>query len=75
MSTLRDRMSWDMPVYPDKHQVENYAHITEVPLMRIATYDGLITYEDLDPLISADGAPIAATGRGSWGQLYRAGRM
>ncbi len=74
MSTLRDRVSWAMPEYPSKRQVANYANITEVPLMRIGIYPGIITYEDTYPLIAEDGAPIAATGKGTWGQLYRVGR-
>lgn len=47
---------------------------SETPLTRIRVYPGIISYEDLQPLISADGAPIAATGKGTWGQLWAAGR-
>lgn len=74
MSVLTDRMSWRSSTYPDKREVAQYGHITQVPLMRIGIYPGVISYEDMDPLTAPDGALIAATGRGQWGQLYRAGK-
>lgn len=73
-STLLTRMSWAMPVYPDKRAVANYANLAEIPLTRIVIRPGVISYEEMDPIIASDGSPIAATGKGTWGQLYRAGR-
>jgi hypothetical protein len=45
----------------------------EVPLTRIITTNNVIGYEDLETLWTADGAPIAASSAGTWGQLYQAG--
>lgn len=53
---------------------KNYGDIKAVPLMHIRIQPGVILYEDLQPLIAADGAPVAATGKGTWGQLYAVGR-
>lgn len=74
MSTLSDRMMWQSPVYPTKRHVANFANITEAPVMRIGIFPGYISYDDLEPLYTADGAGVTATGRGTWGQLYRAGK-
>lgn len=46
----------------------------QTPLSRVRVFDGLVAYDDLHPIIAADGAPISATAPGSWGQLYAAGR-
>lgn len=46
----------------------------QTPLTRVRIYDNLIAYDDLHPIIAADGAFISATAPGSWGQLYAAGR-
>lgn len=74
MSMLRDRMIWsDANTYPDKRHVMQYNSPTEIPLIHIRIFPGVISYEEMEPLIAADGAPIAATGKGSWGQLYAAG--
>lgn len=74
MSRLMDRMMWsDNNTYPDKREVARYSTVDQVPTVHIAIYPGVITYEDTYPLIASDGAPIAATGRGTWGQLYAAG--
>jgi len=53
---------------------KNYGDIRQVPTIRIQVRPGVVMYEDLQPLIAADGAPIAATGKGTWGQLYAVGR-
>jgi hypothetical protein len=60
---------------PDLSVVGRYATPTEIPNVRIQMGNGVIAYEDLQPMITADGAPIAATAPGTWGQLYAAGRM
>lgn len=60
---------------PDLRIVGRYATPEQTPLMRISILPGTITYETLQPLIASDGAPIAATGPSSWGQLYKAGKM
>lgn len=46
----------------------------EIPLIHIEIFPGMISYEDMQALITADGAPVAATGHGQWGQLYAARR-
>jgi hypothetical protein len=38
------------------------------------TADGTVATTPADSLITADGAPVYATGRGSWGQVRAAGR-
>lgn len=48
---------------------------TQIPLIHIGIYPGVISYQELYPLVAADGAPIPATAPGAWGQLYAAGRM
>lgn len=54
---------------------KDYGPTKSQPLTRIAIYPGYITYESMTPLIASDGAPISATSEGTWGQLFRAGRM
>lgn len=45
-----------------------------VPLNVVYVYhDGTVATVPADSLITADGAPVYATGRGSWGQLRAAG--
>lgn len=75
MSVLRDRVSWAGPSYPNLRHIATYGTVEEIPLVRIGIYPGVITYEDTYPLIPPDGAPIMATGKGTWGQLYRVGRF
>lgn len=75
MSALLDRMMWsDKNVYPDLRVIATYGAPSLVPLTRIGIYPGMVTYEDMQPLITSDGAPVAATGQGTWGQLYKAGK-
>jgi len=50
-----------------------YGAMFTTPNVRIRIFPGVITYEDTYPLIAPDGAPISATGPGTWGQLYAAG--
>lgn len=59
---------------PDLSIKGRYGTPAETPLIGIQIYPGMISYEDLQPLIASDGAPIAATGQGNWGQLYAARR-
>jgi hypothetical protein len=75
VTPLRSRI-YQAPGTPPSVQVigKDYGNIKEVPTMRIQINPGVILYEDLQPLIAADGAPIAATGNGTWGQLYAVGR-
>jgi hypothetical protein len=49
--------------------------VSEIPLSQIGIYPGVASYKSDTPLITADGAPVKATGTGTWGQLYAAGRM
>ena len=48
--------------------------VAQIPLSQIGIYPGIATYKSDTPLITTDGAPVKATGPGSWGQLYAAGR-
>lgn len=74
MSTMRNRLVGVGSVEPNLRVIgENYGPVT-TPLARIQIFPGLIAYEDMQPIITADGAPVAATGPGTWGQLYAAGR-
>ena len=59
---------------PDLSIVGRYGTPEETPLVRIQVFPGVIAYDELQPLIAADGAPIAATGSQTWGQLFAAGR-
>jgi hypothetical protein len=52
---------------------KDYQDVKQIPLMRIRIFPGMLAVEDTQPLITADGAPVAATGAGTWGQLYAAG--
>lgn len=76
MTPLKSRIYQQPFLETPTHLVsgKDYGDIKEVPTQRIRIYPGVILYEDLQPLIAADGAPIAATGKGTWGQLYAIGR-
>jgi hypothetical protein len=54
---------------------KNYGSVHEIPLIRIQVHPGGAQVSDMQPLITADGAPVAATMPCTWGQLYAAGRM
>jgi len=77
MSTLKDRILWlHSPGRVDeisRPEVKDYMAVTGRPDVQIAITTGGVTMDD-NPLITADGAPIPATGRGKWGSLYAAGR-
>lgn len=83
MSTLRDRILYgQMADYEvDDRRITkantvvglNYA-VTDIPLTRIQIAPGVIMYDEMQPLITSDGAPVSATQPGSWGQLFMAGR-
>lgn len=71
MTPLKSRIYQVGQVEPQVYNIgKDYGNIKAVPTQRIRIYPGVIAYEDLQPLIAADGAPIAATGKGTWGQLY-----
>lgn len=74
MSSLSDRIASVGQVNPDLTVVGRYNTPTETPLVRIQVFPGVIAYDELQPLIAADGAPIAATATNNWSQLYAAGR-
>lgn len=76
MTPLKSRIYQQPFLEPPTQLVggKDYGNIKAVPTMRIRMFSGMIAYEDLQPLITADGAPIAATGPGTWGQLYAVGR-
>lgn len=61
---------------PDLRIKGTYNTPTEIPTVNIMVYpdSNVIAYQDMQPLVAPDGAPIAATGPGTWGQLYAAGR-
>lgn len=46
-----------------------------IPLVRIGIYDGVVSYENQQPLNDPQGLSIPEDSPGRWGQLYRAGRM
>lgn len=74
MSTLRDRIRGKYTTN-DAHpatQPKDYGAPTEIPMVRVAMYTNGVAYDE--PLATADGAVIPATGPGQWGQLYAAGR-
>lgn len=75
MSTFRDRIAGVGEAKMVRREVARYNTMKEIPLVRIMIHPGYVSYEDMEALISADGAPIAATSPGQWGQLYAAGRM
>jgi len=72
MSTLRARITTPHNG-PDLTEVGIYNTPSEMPNVRIRIVPGGLTYEDLTSLVAPDGRPIAATGQGTWGQLYSAG--
>jgi hypothetical protein len=47
---------------------------TDIPLVQVQIHANGISYQDLQPLVASDGAPISATMPGHWGQLYAVGR-
>jgi hypothetical protein len=75
MSILRDRIASGLTTNPDLTVVGVNMGPTETPLVRVGIFSNMITYEDMQPIITADGAPVYATSPGTWGQLYAAGRM
>lgn len=76
IAPLKSRIFNQIRMEPPVQMVggKDYGNIREVPTMRIRIFPGVILYEDLQPLIAADGSPIAATGKGTWSQLYAVGR-
>lgn len=48
---------------------------TAVPMQAVYIFqDGTVATVPADSLITADGAPVYATGHGTWGQVRAAGR-
>jgi len=52
-----------------------YGAVTSTPLVQIGIYDGVVTYENQQPLADPSGLLIPEDKPGRWGQLYRAGRI
>jgi len=75
MSILKRRIGNQGAPGPDLRVVGRYNTPEEMPSVRVGIYPGVITYQDLTAIITPNGAPIAATGQGSYGQLYSAGRL
>lgn len=80
MSSFKDRITFGAvqrgePTNPDLTIKGTLDGPSEIPLVRIRIFPGIIGWDIMQPLIASDGAPIAATSTGSWGQLYAAGRM
>lgn len=74
MSTLRDRIGSVGSINPNLTALgKDYGDIKSIPLVRIQIFPGTILYEDMQPLITADGAPVPATSPGTWGQLFAVG--
>jgi len=55
--------------------VASYGAAKQIPLVRIGIYDGVVSYENQQPLNDPKGLLIPETQPGRWGQLYRAGRI
>lgn len=75
MPQLFDRIKNAGTVNPDLAIKGRYNTPAEMPLVRIAIMPGYVTYEDLTPLFTSEGNLVPATTKGSWGQLYAAGRI
>lgn len=79
MSVLKDRIMWlhqpgRVAELSDRGPgAKDYMAVTGRPDVAIAITTGGICMDD-NPIISADGAPIPATGHARWGALYAAGR-
>ena len=73
-SMMHQRLASVGTVEPDLRIVGTNLGPTETPLVRIQIWPGVIAYEELQPLITADGAPVTATGPGTWGQLFAVGK-
>ncbi len=78
MSSLKDRIIWlhqpgRISDLSERPEAKDYMAVTGRPDVQIAITTGGMCLDD-NPLITADGAPIPATGRGRWGSLYAAGR-
>lgn len=73
--TLLHRMSGQNGPPADLAVVGRYNTPAEIPNARVIVTSDAFHYEDMTPMYAADGAPIAATGAGTWGQLYSAGRL
>lgn len=74
MSTLLQRITSVGQVQPNLNVIgKDYNDVKMIPTTRIQIYPGVIMYEDTQPLITADGAPVSATSPGTWGQLWAVG--
>ncbi len=73
--SLKHRIANVQSSNPDLRIIGTNLGPTEIPLSHVLIFPGIIAYEDTTPLIASDGAPITATGKGTWGQLYAVGRM
>lgn len=63
-----------MPFRQVKNKV-TYNNAVVTPLVRVGIYDGVISYEATQPITDNMGLTIPETTPGTWGQLYRAGRI
>jgi hypothetical protein len=75
MGMMRDRLATS-PGQAEYHPYGTGATPMTMPLDRVMITAEGMTSETLQPIYAGDasGAPIPATARGSWGQLYAAGR-
>ncbi len=55
------------------HRGNVFGAVNMQPTVMVGVRAGYITYADMTPLVTADGAPVYATGPGTWGNVYRAG--
>jgi len=60
---------------PDIGMKTHWNPILMQPQVKIGVYQGMVSYEDQQPLIAPDGGIHMETSPGAWGNLYRAGRM
>lgn len=88
MSTFLDRILFNgrtdstgarvlkpVPANPDLAYKSSWNSAKVQPLVRIGIYDGYVSYEDDQPLITPDGGIHMEDRPGQWAQLYRAGRL
>lgn len=55
--------------------VADYGAAKTIPLVRVGIYDGVVSYENQQPLADPQGLLVPEDSPGRWGQLYRAGRI
>ncbi len=55
------------------HRGNVFGAVTMSPVVMVRVSGTQIGYQEMQPLVTSDGAPVYATGPGTWNNLYRAG--